>query len=129
MSYFALVWLFILVGSVSTQDKSLETFIIFVILSVIILIVINLAGILFIVNKLYFIVNRLHFVQSNLYLTQIKPEQLNHHDRSATAGLVKRLEDFSGEIRKLGEGTKNNFSKIVSSIYEFSTFLRPILAP
>ena len=103
------------------QDKSLESFIIFVFLSVIILIVINLVGILFIVSKLY-------FVQSNLYLTQIKLEQLNHHNGSAIAGLLKRLGDFANEIRKFGDGTKNNLSRIVSSIKESSTVLRPMFS-
>ena len=126
MFRFSLILFVVLVGTMSaeeektTQDNIKDQMSIisntsaFLICSIILIIIINVAGFVFMIGKFFFVQSELNKVKQHINeLNNVTGEEIAH---------------LGGRIRVLTENIKDNFVNIAKSLKEFAIVVRPALA-
>lgn len=119
--------LFALVGTVyATEDTTLDNSYFnlakFEICAIILLIIVNVSGFVFLIHKF-------HFLQSFADLTAQNVDRLTFKSGEAIDSLSVRFGELRKEIFTMAKGNNTHLNKIVSSLNQISEVLRPILAP
>ena len=126
MIRFALFTLFALVGTAyatedTKSDNSYLNLAKFEIFAIILLIIVNVSGFVFLIHKF-------HFLQSFADLTAQNVDRLTFKSGEAIDSLSARFGELRKEIFTMAKGNNTHLNKIVSSLNQISEVLRPILA-